>query len=240
MTGTLVNTAAIVAGGLLGLLIKNGLPRKIGDSITKVEGIAIMVIGLNGLIGVMIAVGDNGRLASSGEILLLVSLVLGVLAGELLKIEDGLERLGRAVENKFKAQGFAAGFVTATILFCVGAMAIVGSLNDGLTGDASILFVKSALDGIAAMLLASTMGFGVVFAAVPVLLYQGTISLLAGLLSPLISTQMLDGICMVGYAIVLCIGINFVFQKGFKTANMLPALLVPIIYEVLKGVIPWL
>jgi uncharacterized membrane protein YqgA involved in biofilm formation len=229
MTGTFINIAGIAAGTLIGLLLKKGIPERIKDSIIRAEGIAVGIIGLNGVIAAMFLVKDGG-IVDQGGLLLLVSLVAGCLAGELLKIDDKLNALGDAVERKTGKGDFSKGFVAATLVFCVGAMSIVGALNEGLSGDANVLYVKAMLDFTTAIVLTSTLGFGVGFAAVPVLILQGSITLLANHISPFLSDDLLKNICMVGYALVLCIGINFVTGTKIKVANLLPALLVPIIY----------
>lgn len=237
MTGTIVNTAAIAAGGVLGCIIQRGLPKRLERALTQMQGLAILIIGFNGVITSMLSADPaTGRLTDQGGLLLLVSLVLGVLAGELLRIEDRLNSLGLLVERKLGAKGFAKGFVSASLVFCIGAMAIIGAINDGLRQDSSVLFLKSAIDFVCALVMASALGFGVIFSAVSVLFYQGAVTLLSGLLSPLISQVLLDSICMVGYSIVACIGMNFLFRAKIKTANLLPALLVPILWEVLQRV----
>ena len=182
MTGTLVNAAAIVAGGAVGLLAKKGIPTRMEDALHKAMGLAVIVIGINGVITNMVTADADGVLSSSGELLLVFSLVLGVLAGEFLQIEERLNSLSGIVEQKLHLTGFAASFVSGTLIYCVGAMAIIGSLDDGLRSDPSILFVKSTLDGISSIVLGATMGPGVIFSAIPVVLYQGAITLLAGLL----------------------------------------------------------
>ncbi|MBP0963105.1 MAG: DUF554 domain-containing protein, partial [Oscillospiraceae bacterium] len=184
MTGTLVNAAAIIAGTLIGLLVKKGLPDDKEKAIMKIMGLAVMVIGINGVISSMFTVGADGTLSSSGELLMVVSLIIGTIAGEYLNIDEHLNRFGQRIEEKTKAEGFSKGFISATILYCVGAMAIIGSLNDGLTGDSSVLFIKGALDGTMSIMLTASLGIGVAFSAIPVLLYQGAISLLAGIISP--------------------------------------------------------
>lgn len=237
MTGTLVNAAAVVVGGGLGLVLKKGLPERLEKAITKMLGLSVLIIGLNGIITSMITVQPDGKLASSGELLLLASLVIGVVLGEQLDIDGRLDRMGQYIESRAKADGFSKGFISASLIFCIGAMAIIGSLNDGLRGDSSVLFIKSALDFIASIILASSLGFGVMFSAIPVLLYQGAITLAADWIAPLISDDLLSIICMVGYAIVACIGINFLEFTKIKTANLLPALLVPVVYYVVTCLI---
>ncbi len=230
MIGTIVNCVAVIIGGIIGLLFKKGIKPTYAESINKVLGLAVLIIGINGIISNMFAV-DNGKLSSSGELLLVVFLVVGTLIGELLKLDDHFNRFCNKIENKFQAKGFASGFINGTALFCVGAMAIIGSINDGLTGDSSILLVKSVLDGVSAIIFSATLGFGVVFTFIPLLVYQGGISLLAGTLSEILQGELLEQVCMVGYAIIMAIGFNFLLEKKFKTLNMIPALILPVIYH---------
>lgn len=230
MLGTLVNCVAIIGGSLFGLLCRRGVKESYTHSVNKALGIAVAVIGLNGIISNMFTVQD-GVPVSSGELLLIFSLVLGVLAGELLRLDTRLNSLGGLIERKFHLSGFSAGLVNASLIFCVGAMSILGALSDGLQGDPSILYIKSALDCTASVVLAATLGAGVLFSFVPVLLYQGAITLAAGALSGVLQGALLTEVCMVGYAIILIIGLNFLFPKTFKTANFLPALLIPVLWH---------
>lgn len=237
MLGTIVNAIAVVAGSLVGLMAKKGIPAHLEDALHKAMGLAVIVIGLNGVITNMIAVKPDGSLSSSGELLLIFSLVIGVVAGELLRIDDHLNGLAGMVEKRFHLTGFAASFVSGTLIFCVGAMTIIGAINDGLRGDSSVLFVKSTLDGISSIVLAATMGPGVLFSSIPILLYQGSLSLLAGILEPFLQGVLLNQICAVGYVMVACIGINFMGSFKIKTANFLPALLVPPLWQLISGLI---
>ncbi len=230
MTGTLVNCAAVIIGGLIGLLLKKGIKESYTVGINKSLGLAVLIIGLNGVISNMFTV-ENGKLASSGELLLIVFLVVGTLIGELTKFDDRFNGFCKKIDGRFKDGGFAGGFINGTILFCVGAMAIIGSINDGLTGDSSVLFIKSALDFINAIIFGATLGFGVIFTCIPILIYQGGISLLAGTLSGILQGELLEQICMVGYAIIMAIGFNFFLEKKFKTLNMVPAIILPVAYH---------
>lgn len=230
MTGTLVNCAAVIAGGAIGVIFKKGIKDSYTESINRSLGIAILIIGLNGVISNMFSVAD-GKISSSGELLLVAFLVLGTLIGEVLKLESRFGKFCEKIEKKFRAGGFASGFINGTILFCVGAMAIIGSINDGLTGDSSVLFVKSALDFISAIIFGATLGYGVIFTFIPLLVYQGGITLLAGTLSGILQGELLSQVCMVGYAIIIAIGVNFIFGKKFNTLNMLPGILLPVFYH---------
>jgi len=234
MTGTIANAAAIVAGGMIGLLFKKGIPDRLSNSMMEMCGLGIFLIGINGVVVNMItAAPETGKLSDSGGLLLVISLVVGGLIGELIDIDKRVNILGQKIEMKFHAEGFARGFVAASLLFCIGAMAIVGALNDGLNNDPSVLFVKSALDGILSAVLASSLGFGVIFSAIPVFLYQGGITLGAQMLSGVLQGELLTSVCMVGYTIVLVIGTGQMGMFKVKTANLLPALFVPILYHLL-------
>lgn len=230
--GTLVNGIAVTLGGLIGLLIRKGLPQRVEQTAMKLLGLAVFIIGVEGVITSMITVQD-GKLSADGSLTLIASLVLGGVAGELWDVDGGLNRCGKRIEARFGKEGFAKGFINASLIFCVGAMAIVGALNDGLSGNPEILFIKSALDFICAIILGSTLGFGVIFSFIPVVLYQGGITLLSVWIAPLVSDALLNALCMVGYAIVMCIGINFLDFTAIRTANLLPALAVPILWELL-------
>lgn len=237
MVGTLVNAGAIVAGGAVGLLAKKGIPAHMEQALHRAMGLAVIVIGINGVITNMITVGQGGALNSSGELLLVFSLVLGVLVGETLQIEEHLNGLSSKVEQKLHLTGFAASFVSGTLIYCVGAMAIIGSINDGLQGDPSVLYVKSTLDSISSIVLGATMGPGVIFSALPVVLYQGGITLLAGVLAPVLQGELLSQLCAVGFVLVACIGVNFMGSYHIKTANFLPALLVPPLWAVAQALL---
>ncbi len=239
MTGTLVNCAAVIIGGLIGLLLKKGIKESYTQGINKSLGLAVLVIGINGVITNMFT-AENGKLSSSGELLLIVFLVVGTLIGELLKLDERFNRFCGKVDSKFKNGGFASGFINGTILFCVGAMSIIGSINDGLTGDSSVLFVKSALDFVNAVIFGATLGFGVIFTCIPMLIYQGGISLLAGTLSGILQGELLEQVCMVGYAIIMAIGFNFFLEKKFKTLNMVPAIILPVVYHYILVLIEYI
>ena len=230
MTGTLVNCAAVAAGGTIGILLKKGIKESYTESINKSLGLAILIIGLNGVISNMFS-AENGSLKSSGELLLVIFLVLGTLIGELFKLDDRFTKFSNRFESKFKNGGFASGFISGTLLFNIGAMAIIGSINDGLSGDSSVLFVKSALDFTTSIIIGATLGFGVIFSAITILIYQGSITLLAGTLSGLLQGELLEQVCMVGYAIIVAIGLNFLLTKKFKTLNMVPAIFLPVAYH---------
>lgn len=223
-TGTLVNAGAIIAGTAVGVLLKGGIPKRIQDMIFLMVGVAVMFIGI---LGVVNNQGDS--------MMLVLSLVIGGALGELIKIEEHMEVLGEKIKKKFirdDAPGsatFAEGFVSATLLFCIGAMAIVGSLNDGMLHDPSMLFTKAILDGITSIILAASLGIGVGFSAISILIYQGLLTVLASLLSGFLTDELIRNMSFVGNVVIFCIGLNFLFPKKIKTGNMAPALFMPIL-----------
>lgn len=237
--GTLINCALIIIGGTVGLIFKKAVSKEMEFSIHKATGIAVLVVGLCGILSTMLSVGGDGKIKSSGELLLVVSLAVGTSIGETLKLEDRINAGCKKIEEKFKMSNFSAGFITASLIYCIGAMAIMGAISDGLLGDTGILVTKGIIDGITSIVLAASLGYGVLFSAVPVLIYQGGITLLAKLLENVLVGSLLNSICMVGYALVMCIGINFLYdgEKKIKTVNMLPAILVPVVYEIILKII---
>lgn len=233
--GTLINVALVLAGGAIGLIFKKAISKEIEYSIHKATGVAVLVIGICGILSTMLSSDSSGKISSSGELILVVSLALGTFIGELLKLDDRLNKGCKKIEDKFKMSNFAQGFITATMIYCIGAMAIVGAINDGLLGDSSTLITKGIIDGITSIVLSASLGYGVLFSAIPILIYQGGITLLAGALENVLVGDLLNNICMVGYALVMCIGINFLYNsdKQIKTVNMLPSLLVPVGYKLI-------
>lgn len=230
--GTLINTALVLIGGTIGLIFKKAISKDMEYSIHKATGVAVLVIGLAGVMTNMLSIDEDGAFHSSGELMLVISLAVGTFFGELLKLDDKLNNGCKKIESKFKMSNFSSGFITATMIYCIGAMAIVGAINDGLLHDSSTLITKGIIDGITSIVLAASLGYGVLLSAVPVLIYQGAMTLLASSLQNVLKGELLQNICIVGYALVMCIGINFLYnsKKQIKTVNMLPSLLVPAVY----------
>lgn len=220
MLGTIVNTGAIIIGSLLGYFFKNFIPEKYSDSMLKGSGLAVILIGLK--LGLQ---GNNLNL-------LIISILIGTLIGEILGIESKLEKLGKNLEKKFSKgkDSFATGFITCTLVYCIGSMAIVGSIQSGLTGNHEILYAKSLLDGIISITMAATLGIGVLFSSVSVFIYQGTITLLAGTLKLILTDITVNEMTAVGGVLIMAIGLNFLEIKRIKVGNMLPAVFIPIIY----------
>ena len=232
--GTIINVTAVLVGGGIGLLIKGGMKKRFEQILMQALGLSTMLLGFGGALQQMFTVQD-GKVLMNGTMLVILSLVIGSFLGELLRIEQHMERAGEWLKNKVGAKNdtrFVDGFVSATLIICVGAMAIVGSLQDGLAGDPSTLITKSILDGVLLIVLASTLGVGSLFSAIPLGLYQGGITLCAAFAAPLMSDSLIANLSMVGSVMIFAIGCNIAFGKRFSPGNMLPALLGPVVYEI--------
>lgn len=228
--GTIANVLAIIVGGLLGLLFKGGLKERYQDALVKVLGLAVIFIGGSGALAGMMSVTGTTLTTSSvnATLQMIMSLVLGTLVGEIIDIDGRMERLGGWLKEK-ASRGednlFIQGFVTSSLVVCVGAMAIVGSIQDGLTGDASLLFTKSILDFLIILVFASTYGKGAIFSALPVGVLQGSVTLLAGALSGLFQDPAIQqNLSFIGSLLIFCVGINLAFGNRFRVANMLPSM----------------
>lgn len=220
MLGVLVNTAAIIAGSLLGMLLKKGMPEKVSGSVTTAVGLAVVYIGIDGMMS-----GEN-------TLVLVISMVVGTLVGSLLDLDKRLNSLAGAVERRFKGgekNGIAEGFVSATLLFCVGAMGIVGALQSGLTGNHETQFTKALLDLISSLILASTLGWGVLFAAASVFIMQGSVVLLAQVAAPYLNDYVIAEMTCAGSVLILALGLNLLGVTKIKLMNYLPAMFIPII-----------
>lgn len=230
--GTIVNALAIIAGAAVGMLIKSGLPKRFKDLIMQAIGLAVIIIGLSGTLQGIFFLDDQGRLGSNHIMLMIFSLVIGGILGELLDIEGKLEQVGNWFQHKLAAKegNFAQGFITASLMYCVGAMAIVGALRDGLSANPIILFSKSILDGVTAVIFAASMGLGVAFSAAPVFIYQGGITLLAGVLRPLLTEALISQMSLVGSVLIMAIGLNILEIKKIRVCNLLPAVFIPLLY----------
>ncbi len=228
--GTIINTAAILAGGLLGALFGRFLSESAQDTLIKVCGVSTLFIAISGALEEMLRV-EGTALTGSGTMLLIGSLAIGAVIGEALNIEGGFERFGQWLKVKSgnsQDGGFVHAFVTASLTVCIGAMAIVGAIEDGLTGDYSILATKAVLDLIIIMIMSCSMGKGAVFSAIPVAVFQGSVTVLAGLLRPLMTEAALSNLSLVGNVLIFCVGINLIWSKRIKVANLLPALIVAV------------
>ena len=229
--GTIINTAAILLGGVLGALFGRFLSDSAQDTLTKVCGVSTLFIAITGALEGMLTV-ENGAVVSSGAMLIIGCLAIGAVIGEALNIEGAFERFGEWLKQKTgnaKDKGFVNAFVTASLTVCIGAMAIVGSIQDGLTGDYSILATKAVLDLIIIMVMSCSLGKGAVFSAIPVAVFQGSITALAGLIKPVMTDAALANLSLVGNIRIFCVGLNLVWGKKVKVANLLPAIVVAVI-----------
>ena len=232
MTGTIINSVTVLVAGFLGCFIKKAIPESIEKPIMNMVGLSVSLIALLGFFSTALTIED-GVIKSNGEIMMLVCLAFGVAIGEILRIDDRINAFGKKIEDKAGIDGFAKGFVTASLMFCIGAMAIFGALKDGISGDSSVLIVKSMIDAITAFILSTSLGIGVACAGFSVFVYQGAIALLATYIQPFVTDAMMMNICTVGYAIVLAIGTNMLGMTKIKLANTLPAMVLAVIYTML-------
>ena len=237
--GTVVNVVAIIIGGTAGTLIKSGLNKKYKDIVMQAIGLSVIIVGISGALQSIFQVLETGELNRQHITIMIVSLVLGGVIGELIGIESKLESLGKWFQSRLSKENgkFAEGFVTASLVFCVGAMAIVGSLEDGLSGDTATLYAKSVLDGVAALVFASTLGAGVILSALPVLAYQGLITIMAGFLKPWLTDVLISQVSVTGGVLIMAIGINLLGIAKIKVGNMLPAVIIPIVFQVIINLI---
>ena len=225
MIGTIVNSVAVVIGCLIGFLIKGRLKTNISNTIMSGLGLCLLYIGV------------SGALKGEDTLLMIICIVIGALIGELIDIDKWLSRLGEIIERKVNKVGksniaIAEGFVSASLLFCVGAMAIVGSLESGLRGNHDTLFAKSLLDGVTSIILTSTLGIGVIFSAVTIFIYQGLITLGAGMLANVLSESVINNMTAVGSLLIIGLGFNILGITKIKVANMLPAVILPVLLGV--------
>ena len=228
--GTVINTAAILAGGACGALFGRFLKQEAQDTLTKICGVSTLFIAVTGALEGMLRV-EGDRVVSSGAMLIIGCLAIGAVIGELLNIEGAFERFGRWLKIKSgnaKDQGFVNAFVTASLTVCIGAMAIVGSIQDGIAGDYSILATKAVLDLIIIMVMSCSLGRGAIFSAVPVAIFQGSITALAGLVRPLMTTGAMENLSVVGNVLIFCVGINLVWGPKIRVANLLPAIVIAV------------
>lgn len=225
MFGTIVNVISIIIGSVIGLALKNGLSVRYKNIIMSALGLSALYVGFSGAL-------QNLLDENAHQILFLVSLVLGAIIGEFMDIEGRLQKFGEFIESKFKnsESNIAKGFVASTLLYCVGTMAILGPINSSLSGDHSILYVKSLLDGIMSIMLASSLGFGVLLSAFSVFLYQGIITIFASSLQTIITPDMMREISIIGGILISAIGLDVLEIKTIKIGNMLPAIIFPVIF----------
>lgn len=229
--GTIINALGIVLGGLAGLLFGKLIPQRCQDSLSTVCGVSVLFIGIGGAMEEMLTV--EGAAVSSGRgMLITLCLALGALIGEIINIEGLFERFGSWLKIKTgnaRDKGFVDGFVTASLTVCIGAMAIVGAIQDGLMGDYSILATKAILDFIIIMVMTCSMGKGCIFSAIPVAALQGGVTALAQFIKPVMTDAALSNLSLIGSVLIFCVGVNLVFGKKVRVANLLPAVVLAVV-----------
>lgn len=228
--GTIINVVLIIAGGVVGLAGGRLMTPRVQDALMKAAGVSVIFVGLSGALEEMLRVSD-GALVSTGGMMLVASMAAGALAGELADIDGRFVRLGvwlRERTGSSRDGSFVDGFVTTSLTVCVGAMAIVGAIEDGISGDFSVLALKGVLDALIVCVMAASMGRGCVFSALPVGVFQGAVTLLARAVQPIMTDAALANLSLVGSVLIFCVGVNLIWERTFKPANMLPAVLVAV------------
>lgn len=229
--GTIINTAAIVAGGLFGHFCGRLLHENAQNTLTKVCGVSTLFIAISGAMEGMLVV-EGTSVSSQNAMLIIICLAIGTLIGEALNIEGGFEQFGEWLKVKTgnaKDKGFVEAFVTASLTVCIGAMAIVGAIQDGIMGAYSILATKAVLDLIIIAVMTCSLGKGAVFSAIPVAIFQGSITVLAGLIRPIMTDAALANLSLIGNVMIFCVGINLVWGKKIRVANLLPSIPIAVI-----------
>ena len=238
--GTIINTAAIIIGGLGGMLFGKKIPDRLQDTIMKANGVCVIFIGIAGALQEMFTVTPEGKLESGGTMMMIGCVIIGSIIGELLNIEHHLERFGEWLKRKTKSDkdtGFVDGFVTASLTVCIGAMAVVGAVQDGINGDYSILAAKSVLDLIIIMVMTAAMGKGCIFSAIPIAIFQGSVTILATFIEPVLTETALSYLSLTGSMLIFCVGVNLVWGKMIKVANMLPTIFIAVIWALAESFI---
>ena len=238
--GTIVNAGAIVAGGLAGLVCRRLLQERYQETIIKAMGFAIIVMALGSTLSQMLVVrvspaaeGIAASLDTQGTMMMILSLALGALLGELINLEQGFARFGGWLRDRTGNQGdgrFIDAFVSASLTVCVGAMAILGAIQDGVSGDHGTLFAKAVLDLVIIMMMTASLGKGCIFSAIPVAVLQGTVTLLARTAAPLMTGAAVSNLALVGNVLILCVGVNLIWPKTIRVANVLPAVVVAVLF----------
>lgn len=219
LTGTIVNTLAIIAGAMIGVIAKKAIPQRMGDLVMSAIPIVVMVLGV------------QFGIASSNILIVIVSLVVGGIIGECIDIDRRLDDFGVRIQSRMKGgdSNFSAAFVSTTLIYCVGSMAILGSIESGINGNHTILYTKSLMDGISAIFFASTLGAGVIFSGISVFIYQGILTVLAGYIGPYLSPEVVTEMSASGGILLIALSFTILGIKKIKVANLLPAIFLPVI-----------
>lgn len=239
LSGTIINAILVIAGSLAGLLFKKILPERLKDTLLQAVGLIVMFVGIGGAVSATLTYND-GAFGTKDTLVMILAMVFGTIVGELINIEKQLDRFGAFCQRKLVKDNakstFAEGMVTASLIFVVGAMAVVGALDNGIRGDDSTLIAKGVIDCITAMVLASTLGIGVMFSAVPVFVYQGAIALLGVYIEPYLTEAVISQMSFTGSILIFAIGVNMLGFVKIKVGNMLPAIFMPIIFDLVMRI----
>ncbi len=230
--GTLLNVIGIITGGVIGLIAGDHLPERVRDALIRATGAAVVFIGISGALQEMIVVSGN-RVEMNGSLMMIVSIAIGVVIGELIGIDEGFEKFGLWLKNHTGSEGdrqFVNAFVTTSLTVCIGAMAIVGAIQDGISGDYTILLTKAILDFLIVMVMSASLGKGCVFSAIPVGILQGSVMLMGKFLGGILIESAISNLSLVGSVLIFCVGVNLIFPKTFRVANMLPGIVVAMIW----------
>lgn len=233
--GTIINVVAIIVGGILGVVFGNIIQPRYQDTLMKGSAVCVLFIGIAGTLEKMLSITDKG-LSSGGTMMMIASIAIGAIVGEWIDLDTKMEQFGEWLKKKTGSEGeatFVDGFVTASLTVSIGAMAIVGAIQDGIYGDHSVLIAKAILDLIIVMIMASSMGKGCAFSAIPVGILQGSVTVLARLIEPVLTEAALANLSLVGAMLIFCVGVNLLWGKMIRVANLLPALVVAVVWAFL-------
>ncbi|MGN1014821.1 MAG: DUF554 domain-containing protein [Butyricicoccus sp.] len=235
--GTIINVLCVIVGGVIGMLFGKRLTARFQETLMQATGVCIMFVGIGGAVEQMLSI-RQGELTSGGTVMMVVCFAIGSLIGEAVNIELRIEQFGEWIKRKTgngNDNQFVNAFVSTSLTICIGAMAVVGSIQDGISGDYSTLALKGVLDLLIVCVMSVSLGKGCVFAAIPVALFQGSITILARLLQPIMTEAALSNLSMTGSILIFCVGVNLVWEKKFKPANMLPTIVVAVIWALVQS-----
>ncbi len=230
--GTVINAAAIIMGGLVGMLFGKRITERFQTALTNGVAVCVMFIGISGALGEMFTV-RNGKLESGGTMMMIGCFAVGAVIGELINIEKHIERFGEWLKRKTKSDsdlGFVNGFVTSSLTVCIGAMAVVGAIKDGIEHDYSVLAAKAVLDFIIIVIMTASMGKGCIFSAIPVAVFQGIVTLAARFIEPVMTETALSYLSMTGSMLIFCVGVNLLWSKKIRVANLLPTIFLAVLW----------
>lgn len=235
--GTIINVAAILVGGILGKVFGKLIKERVQETLMMALGISVLFLGIGGALEKMLAV-ENGQLVSGKSMMIIGSFVLGAIAGEWLDLDGKMERFGAWLKVKTKSEGdndFIEAFVSTSLTVCIGAMAVVGSIEDGISGDYSLLVAKAVLDFTLVMIMTASLGKGCVFSAIPVGIFQGSITILARFIEPIMTEQALSNLSLTGSMLIFCVGLNLIWGKKIRVANLLPTIVFAVAWAFLPA-----